>query len=151
MGLTAHPRPQSDDVVLDSADIEIPLSSSANAPIPPPISVTGTTRCRDDEDLEEEQVAKVPAVTSVGLKRGRNDSSSSSSSSSSSTSEQKEQKIDGEGDAVMHMNYFPEQYLTKEYKLSISTKGGMRDKQMTIRRDKPASGNREHVHKKRQE
>ena len=49
----------------------------------------------------------------------------------------------------MHMNYFPEQYLTKEYKLSISTKGGMRDKQMTIRRDKLASGNREHVHKKK--
>ena len=67
MGLIAHPSPQSDDVVLDSADIEIPLSSSANAPIPLSISVTGTKRCRDDEDLEEEQVAKVPAITSVGL------------------------------------------------------------------------------------
>ena len=106
-------------------------------------------RCRDDEDLEEEQVVKVPTITSVGLKRGRSDNSSSSSSSSTSTSEQKEQKIDGEGDAVMHMNYIPEQYLTKEYKLSISTKGEMRDKQMTIRRDKPAQGNREHVHKKK--
>ena len=67
--VTAHPSPQSDDVVMDSADIEIPLSSSANAPIPPPISVTGTKRCKDDADLEEEQVAKVPAITSVGLKR----------------------------------------------------------------------------------
>ena len=88
VGLTAHSSPQSDDVVIDSADIEIPLSSSANAPIPPPISVTGTKRCRDDEDLEEEQVAKVLAITSVGLKRGRSDSSSRSSSSSSRKSEQ---------------------------------------------------------------
>ena len=109
VGLTAHPSPQSDDVVMDSADIEIPLSSSANAPSPPPISVTGTKRSRDDEDLEDEQVPKVPANTSVGLKRGRSDSSSSSSSSSSSTGEQEDQKIDGEGDAVMHMNNFTEQ------------------------------------------
>ena len=148
VGLTAHPSPQSDDVVMDSADIEIPLSSSANAPIPPPISVTGTKRCRDDEDLEEEQVATVPAITSVGLKRGRSDSSSSSCSSSSSTSEQEGQKIDGEGDAVMHMKSFPEQHSTKEYKLSISTKEEKRDEQMKTRCDKPASGNREHVHEK---
>ena len=135
VGLTAHPSPQSDDVVMDSADIEIPLSSPANAPIPPPISVTGTKRSRDDEDLEDEQVAKVPAITSVGLKRGRSDSSSSSSSSSSSTSEQEDQKIDREGDAVMHMNTFPEQHLTKEYKSSISTKAGKRDVHEKDRRD----------------
>ena len=110
--------------------------------------LTGTKRCRDDEDFEDEQVAKVPAITSVGLKRGRSGSGSSSSSSSSSTSEQEDQKIDGEGDAVMHMKNFPEQHLTKEYRLSISTKEGMRDKQLTTRRDKPASGNREHVHEK---
>ena len=113
VGLTAHPSPQSDDVVMDSADIEILLSSSANAPIPPPISVTGTQRSRDDEEFEDEQVAKVPAITSVGLKRGRSDSSSSSSSSSSSTGEQEDQKIDGEGDAVMHVNNFTEQHLTR--------------------------------------
>ena len=40
---------------------------------------TGTKRCRDNEDLEEEQVFKV----SVGLKKERNDSSSNSSSSNS--------------------------------------------------------------------
>ena len=83
VGLTAHPSPQSDDVVMGSADIEIPSSSPANASIPPPISVIAK-RCRDDEDLEEEQVAKVPAITSVGLKRGRSDSSSSLSSSKQS-------------------------------------------------------------------
>ena len=38
VGLTAHPSPHSDDVLMDSADIEIPLLSSANAPLPPPIS-----------------------------------------------------------------------------------------------------------------
>ena len=74
--------------------------------------------------LKKNRSAKVPAITSVGLKRGRSDSSSSSSSSSSSTSEQEDQKIDGEGDAVMHMKNLPEQHLTKEYKSSISTKGG---------------------------
>ena len=82
-----------------------------------------------------ETVAKVPAITSVGLKRGRSDSSSSSSSSSTSTCEQEDQKIDGEGDAVMHMNNFTEQHLTKEYKSSISTKGVKRDVHEKDRRD----------------
>ena len=48
---------------------------------------------------------QIPATTSVGLKRGRSDSSSGSSSSScSSMSQEEDQTIDGEGDAVMHMN-----------------------------------------------
>ena len=59
VGLTAHSSPQSDDLVMDSADIEIPVSSSANAPIPPPKLVTGTKRCRYDDDHEEEQVDAV--------------------------------------------------------------------------------------------
>ena len=136
VGFTAHPSQQSDDVVMDSADIEIPLSSSANAPSPPPISVTGTKRSRDDGDhLEDEQVAKVPATSSVGLKRGRSDSSSSSSSSSRRTGEQEDQKIDDEGDAVMHVNNFSEQHSTKEYKSSISTEGRKRDVHEEDRRD----------------
>ena len=61
-------------------------------------------------------------TTSVGTKKGRSSSSSNNSSSTSSSSQEEVQKIDGEGDAVMHMNNFPEQHLTKEYKLSISTK-----------------------------
>ena len=48
----------------------------------------------------------------------------------------------------MHMNTFPEQHFTQEFKLSISTKGGKRDEQMLTDPDKPASGNREHVHEK---
>ena len=57
-------------------------------------------------------------TTSVGTKRGR------SSSSSHSSSQVEAQKIDGEGDAVMHMNNFTEQYLTKGVQVMHLDQGG---------------------------
>ena len=67
--------------------------------------------------------AEVFVTTSVCLKRGRSDSRSSSSSSRSrSTSQKEDQKIDGEGDAVMHVN-FPAS--SDEHKFCISAKGRM--------------------------
>ena len=64
----------------------------------------------------------LPATTAVGLKRGRSESrsSSSTSSSSSSMSQEEDPKIDGEGDAVMHMNL---PALTDEYQFCFSAKG----------------------------
>ena len=82
----------------------------------------GTKRSREnDEECEENVATKLPATTAVGLERGRSDSSSSTtSSSSSSMSQEEDQKIDGEGDAVMHMNL---PALTDEYQFCFSTKG----------------------------
>ena len=62
--------------------------------------------------FDEGVAAKVPLTTQVGTKRDRRSSSSSSSSCSSShsSSQVEDQKIDGEGDAVMHMNNFTEQH-----------------------------------------
>ena len=64
---------------MDSADIEIHCHLQQIRQFHRKMFVTGTKRCRDDEDLEEEQVFKV----SVGFKKERNDSSSNSSSSNS--------------------------------------------------------------------
>ena len=75
------------------------------------MSVKGTKSGRDgDEDFEDGQVAGVLATTSVGLKRGRLESSSSTSSSSSSTSQENAQKIDEEGETVMHHPALSEEY-----------------------------------------
>ena len=76
-------------------------------------SVTSTERSReDDEEFEDSVATKVPATTY--------DSSSSTGSSSSSTNHEDDQKIDGEGGAVMHMNL---PALSDEYKLYISATG----------------------------
>ena len=150
--VTTHPSSPDKDIVMEGVDVEIPMS------------VKGIKRNKEgDLEVDEGVATKVPLTTSVGTKRGRSSScsSSSTSSSSDSSSQVEVQKIDGEGDAVMHMNNSPEQHLPNEYKLSISTKGEKRDETMTTRRDKPArgkpmltdpdkpaSGNREHVHEK---
>ena len=108
--------PQDKDVVMDSVDVQIPLTdgthAAATASHPAPMSATGTKSGRDgDEDFEDGQVARVLATTSVGLKRGRRDSSSStSSSSSSSTSQENAHKIDEEGETVMRHPAFSEEY-----------------------------------------
>ena len=125
----AHSSSKEKDAVMDSADVDIPLADGthATASKSSPLSklVTGTKRTREnDEECEDRVAAKIPATTSVGLKRRRSDSSSSSStsSSSSSMSQEEDQTINGEGDAVMHMNL---PALSDEYKLCISAKGGM--------------------------
>ena len=75
----APPRSQGKDVVMDSVDVDIPMSdgahATATASIPSPRSVTGTKRGRDGaEDIDEGVVAKVLAVTFGGHKRGRSNS-----------------------------------------------------------------------------
>ena len=114
--VTTHSSSPDRDIEMESAEVEIPMS------------LKGTKRSREgDLEVDEGVAAKVPLTTSVGTKRGRSNSSSSSSTSSSSDSstQVEDYKIDGEGDAVMHMNVFPwKHHSTKEYKLSISTKGG---------------------------
>ena len=118
----AHSSSKEKDVVIDSADVEIPLADGAhvtvNASSPLSKSETGTKRSREnDEECEDSVATKLPAITAVGLKRGRSDSSSSTSSSSSSMGQEEDQKIDGEGDAVMHMNL---PALTDEYQFCFS-------------------------------
>ena len=125
--LPAHSSSKEKDVVMDSADVEIPLADGAdvtvNASSPLSKSETSTKRSREnDEECEDSVATKLPATTAVGLKkRGRSDSgSSTTSSSSSSMSQEEDQKIDGEGDAVMHMNL---PALTDEYQFCFSEKG----------------------------
>ena len=123
--IPAHSSSKEKDVVMDSADVEIPLADGAHviAHVSSPLSksITGTKRSREnDEECEDSVATKIPATTSVGLKRGRSDSSSSSTRSrSSSMSQEEDQKIDGEGDAVMHMNL---PALSDEYKFCVSAK-----------------------------
>ena len=95
--LTAHLCPQNKDVGMDNADIEILLSDGAHATAKastlPSISVTGTLGGAEmvTKTFQDGQVAKVPATTFLGVKRGRSDSSRSTSSSSS-TSKENDQK-----------------------------------------------------------
>ena len=105
--VTTHSSSPDRDIEMESAEVEIPMS------------LKGTKRSREgDLEVDEGVAAKVPLTTSVGTKRGPSNSSSSSSTSSSSDSstQVEDHKIDGEGDAVVHMNVFPEkQHSTKEY------------------------------------
>ena len=87
-------------------------------------------------------IKKVPLTTSVATKKGRSSSGSSSSSSS------KTRRSMAKATRSLHMNNFTGQHVTKEYNLSVSTEGRKRDEQVTTRRDKPATGNREHAHEK---
>ena len=112
--MTTHPSSPDKDIHMGGADVEIPMS------------VKGIKRSREgDLEVDEGVAAKLPFITSVGTKRGRSSSSSSSSTSSSShsSSQVEDWNIDGEGDALMNMKNSPEQHLTEENKLSISTKG----------------------------
>ena len=89
---------------MDSADVEIPLVDgahvTANVSSHVSKSVTCPKRSREnDEECKDSVATKVPATTSIGLKRGRSDSSSTISSCSS-MSQKEDQKIDGEGDAA---------------------------------------------------
>ena len=81
-----------------------------------------TGRTQNDEECEDSVATKVHATTAVGFARGRRDTNSRTSSSSSSMSQEEDQKIDGEGDAVMHMS--PPPALNDEYHFCFSAKGG---------------------------
>ena len=81
----AHSSSKEKDAEMVSPDVDIPLADGTHATAiessPLSKSVTGTKRTRDnDEECEGRVAAKIPATTSVGLKRGRSDISSSSSS-----------------------------------------------------------------------
>ena len=123
VGTPAHSSSKETDAVMDSADVDIPLADRTHATAiessSSSKSVKGTKRTRDiDEECEDRVAAKIPATTSVGLKRGR--SGSSTISSGSSVGQEEDQTIDGEGHAVMHM-HLPA--LSGEYKCCISAQG----------------------------
>ena len=81
-----HIQVQKKDVVMDSAEVAIPLADgahvTANVSSPLSTSVTSTKGSRDnDEECEDSVATKVPATSSVGFFEGRSDSSSHTYSS----------------------------------------------------------------------
>ena len=88
---------------MESTDVEIPMS------------VKCIKRSRGGGlEVDGGVVAKVPLITSVGIMRRRSSSSSTSSSSNHSSSQVEDQKINGEGDTVMHMHNFSRATFNKE-------------------------------------